>query len=176
MSDKFKKAALEYHEFPVPGKLGIHSTKSTETQEDLALAYTPGVAEPVREIANNPDDAYRYTNKGNLVAVISDGTAVLGLGNTGALASKPVMEGKAVLFKRFANVDVLSQLFSDNLTKEKLNSEVVELQSGHVIVFRVKEHKPQQLMAFLTITPHPPDRVSQLLLPLNRKYLPEYSS
>ena len=106
MSDKFKKAALEYHEFPVPGKLGIHSTKSTETQEDLALAYTPGVAEPVREIANNPDDAYRYTNKGNLVAVISDGTAVLGLGNTGALASKPVMEGKAVLFKRFANVDV----------------------------------------------------------------------
>lgn len=106
MNDKLKKAALDYHEFPIPGKTGIEVTKPTSTQEDLALAYTPGVAEPVRKIASNPDDAYRYTNKGNLVAVVSDGSAVLGLGNTGALASKPVMEGKAVLFKRFANVDV----------------------------------------------------------------------
>jgi malate dehydrogenase (oxaloacetate-decarboxylating)(NADP+) len=101
-----KKAALDYHEFPAPGKLAIQITKSTETQADLALAYTPGVAEPVRAIAENPEDAYRYTAKGNLVAVISDGSAILGLGNLGPLASKPVMEGKAVLFKRFANIDV----------------------------------------------------------------------
>lgn len=106
MSDDLKQRALEYHALPVPGKTAIAVTKPCETQDDLALAYTPGVAEPVRAIAANPEDAYRYTNKGNLVAVISNGTAVLGLGNTGALASKPVMEGKAVLFKRFANVDV----------------------------------------------------------------------
>lgn len=106
MSDEFRKKALDYHAFPIPGKLAIHTTKSTETQSDLALAYTPGVAWPVKAIAKNPEDAYRYTAKGNLVAVISDGTAILGLGNLGALASKPVMEGKAVLFKRFANIDV----------------------------------------------------------------------
>lgn len=102
----FRQAALEYHEFPRPGKLAIETTKPTQTQRDLALAYSPGVAEPVREIAAHPEAAYRYTNKGNLVAVISDGTAILGLGNLGSLASKPVMEGKAVLFKRFAGVDV----------------------------------------------------------------------
>lgn len=101
-----KQRALHYHEFPVPGKLSINVTKPTDTQEDLSLAYTPGVAEPVIAIADNPLDAFRYTSKGNLVAVISNGTAVLGLGNVGPLASKPVMEGKAVLFKRFANVDV----------------------------------------------------------------------
>lgn len=106
MNDILKKAALAYHEFPVPGKLAIEVTKPTSTQDDLALAYTPGVAEPVREIARNPDDAYRYTNKGNLIAVVTDGSAVLGLGKTGALASKPVMEGKAVLFKCLANIDV----------------------------------------------------------------------
>lgn len=105
MSD-FKKAALDYHEFPRPGKLGIEITKPTESARDLALAYSPGVAEPVREIARDPDTAFRYTNKGNLVAVISDGTAILGLGDLGPLASKPVMEGKGVLFKRFAGVDV----------------------------------------------------------------------
>jgi malate dehydrogenase (oxaloacetate-decarboxylating)(NADP+) len=99
-------AALEYHELPRPGKTGIEITKSAETQRDLSLAYTPGVAEPVRRIAANAADAYRYTNRGNLVAVITDGTAVLGLGNVGALAGKPVMEGKAVLFKRFADIDV----------------------------------------------------------------------
>ena len=99
-------AALEYHAKPVPGKIGINITKPTETQNDLALAYTPGVAEPVREIAADPELAYEYTAKGNLVAVITDGTAVLGLGNTGALAGKPVMEGKAVLFKHFAGIDV----------------------------------------------------------------------
>ncbi|WP_419604540.1 malic enzyme-like NAD(P)-binding protein [Thiolapillus sp.] len=100
------QAALEYHECPVPGKISVELTKPTASQRDLALAYTPGVAEPVRRIAENPEDAYRYTAKGNLVAVITDGTAVLGLGNTGALAGKPVMEGKGVLFKHFAGIDV----------------------------------------------------------------------
>lgn len=101
-----KRAALDYHQFPKPGKLSVDSSKPCITQEDLSLAYTPGVAEPVREINTDPANAYKYTNKGNLVAVITDGTAVLGLGNMGALASKPVMEGKAVLFKRFADIDV----------------------------------------------------------------------
>ncbi|MBY5993174.1 malic enzyme-like NAD(P)-binding protein [Ferrimonas balearica] len=104
MSD-LREQALDYHAHPVPGKISIALTKPAETQHDLALAYSPGVAEPVREIATNPADAYRYTNKGNLVAVISNGTAILGLGNLGPLASKPVMEGKALLFKRFANID-----------------------------------------------------------------------
>lgn len=104
--DDLKKRALDYHQFPVPGKLSVESSKPCATQDDLSLAYTPGVAEPVREIHANADNAYKYTNKGNLVAVITDGTAVLGLGNMGALASKPVMEGKAVLFKRFAGIDV----------------------------------------------------------------------
>ncbi len=98
--------ALDYHEFPTPGKTSIAPTKPFTSAKDLSLAYTPGVAEPVRRIAEDPSAAYRYTNKGNLVAVITDGSAVLGLGNVGALAGKPVMEGKAVLFKRFANIDV----------------------------------------------------------------------
>ena len=98
--------ALEYHEKPRPGKLEIRSTKPTATQSDLSLAYTPGVAEPCLAIADDPDSAFRYTNRGNLVAVVSNGTAVLGLGNIGPLAGKPVMEGKAVLFKRFADIDV----------------------------------------------------------------------
>ena len=106
LSEKIRNAALNYHEYPKPGKTAIALTKPTATQEDLALAYTPGVAEPVTEIARTPEAAYRYTNKGNLVAIISNGTAVLGLGNVGALASKPVMEGKAVLFKHLADVDV----------------------------------------------------------------------
>ena len=101
-----KAAALEYHSQPRPGKLSVELTKPTSTARDLALAYSPGVAEPVREIGRDPELAYRYTGKGNLVAVISDGTAILGLGNLGPLASKPVMEGKGVLFKRFAGVDV----------------------------------------------------------------------
>lgn len=101
-----RQAALDYHEQPMPGKLAISITKPTENVSDLSLAYTPGVAEPVREIAKDPAAAYRYTAKGNLVAVITDGTAVLGLGDVGALAGKPVMEGKAVLFKKFADIDV----------------------------------------------------------------------
>ena len=104
--DDLKKRALDYHEFPKPGKLSVESSKPCATQDDLSLAYTPGVAVPVREINRDPALAYKYTNKGNLVAVITDGTAVLGLGNMGPLASKPVMEGKAVLFKHFAGIDV----------------------------------------------------------------------
>ncbi|MGI9281164.1 MAG: malic enzyme-like NAD(P)-binding protein [Endozoicomonas sp.] len=100
-----KQAALDYHAKPKPGKISIELTKPAETAKDLSLAYSPGVAEPVREIAADPENAYKYTMKGNLVAVISNGTAILGLGNLGALASKPVMEGKALLFKRFAGVD-----------------------------------------------------------------------
>jgi len=106
MKNDFIKAALDYHAYPKPGKVSVTPTKPCSTAEELSLAYSPGVAEPVREIVKDIENAYRYTNKGNLVAVITDGTAVLGLGNTGALASKPVMEGKAVLFKRFADIDV----------------------------------------------------------------------
>jgi malate dehydrogenase (oxaloacetate-decarboxylating)(NADP+) len=101
-----EKKALDYHEFPIPGKLSVEASKPCATAEELSLAYTPGVAVPVKEIAKDEKNAYRYTNKGNLVAVITDGSAVLGLGNVGALAGKPVMEGKGVLFKRFANIDV----------------------------------------------------------------------
>jgi len=100
-----KKQALDYHEFPRPGKISIETTKPVATQKDLSLAYTPGVATPCLEIEKKPENAYKYTSKGNLVAVISNGTAVLGLGNLGALASKPVMEGKSVLFKKFSALD-----------------------------------------------------------------------
>ena len=99
------QAALVYHSEPKPGKISVEVSKPTETARDLSLAYTPGVAEPVRKIAANAEDAYKYTAKGNLVAVITDGTAVLGLGNVGSLAGKPVMEGKGVLFKHFAGID-----------------------------------------------------------------------
>jgi len=99
------REALDYHEFPQPGKISVEVTKPVATQKDLGLAYTPGVAVPCLEIEKDAEDAYRYTSKGNLVAVISNGTAVLGLGNIGALASKPVMEGKGVLFKSFSGLD-----------------------------------------------------------------------
>jgi len=106
MAEDVRESALEYHRKPKPGKLGIHATKPLETQRDLALAYTPGVAAACEEIVRDPIEAYSLTARGNLVAVITNGTAVLGLGPIGALASKPVMEGKAVLFKKFANIDV----------------------------------------------------------------------
>src|SRR5262245_50011201 len=103
---QLRQAALEYHEFPTPGKIGIAPTKQLVNQRDLSLAYTPGVASACEEIAADPANAFRYTGRGNLVAVITNGTAVLGLGNIGPLAAKPVMEGKAVLFKKFAGIDV----------------------------------------------------------------------
>ena len=101
-----KKDILEYHEHDRPGKIEVIPTKPSNSQRDLAIAYSPGVAEPCLEIQEDPEAAYRYTAKANLVAVISNGTAVLGLGDIGALASKPVMEGKGVLFKIFADIDV----------------------------------------------------------------------
>ena len=103
---ELRRAALEYHEFPTPGKVAIHATKQLVNQHDLALAYSPGVAAPCEEIVQDPNAAYKYTSRGNLVAVITNGTAVLGLGDIGPLAAKPVMEGKGVLFKKFAGIDV----------------------------------------------------------------------
>lgn len=106
MDDQLKQRALDFHQYPIPGKIQVTPTKSLATQKDLALAYSPGVAAPCLEIVNDPLNAYKYTAKGNLVGVISNGTAVLGLGNIGALAGKPVMEGKGVLFKKFADINV----------------------------------------------------------------------
>src|SRR5213595_3833827 len=106
MDEVLRKAALDYHRLPIPGKLAVEPTKRMATQRDLSLAYSPGVAFACLEIKDNPDAARDLTARGNLVAVISNGTAVLGLGNIGALAGKPVMEGKAVLFKKFAGIDV----------------------------------------------------------------------
>lgn len=114
----FRQKALDYHAFPTPGKISVEISKPAETAQDLALAYSPGVAEPVREIAADPDNAYKYTGKGNLVAVITNGTAILGLGNLGPLASKPVMEGKALLFKRFANIDSVDIEVKHRTTEE----------------------------------------------------------
>lgn len=105
MSEDLKQAALDYHANPKPGKISVELTTPANSAEDLSLAYSPGVAEPVKAIAEDAENAYKYTAKGNLVAVITDGTAILGLGNLGPLASKPVMEGKSLLFKRFAGVD-----------------------------------------------------------------------
>ncbi|ASP48038.1 malic enzyme-like NAD(P)-binding protein [Cognaticolwellia beringensis] len=100
-----RQQALDYHQYPTPGKISVELTTPAETSQDLSLAYSPGVAEPVRAIAENPDDVYKYTGKGNTVAVITNGTAILGLGNLGPMAAKPVMEGKALLFKRFAGIN-----------------------------------------------------------------------
>lgn len=111
---QLRRAALEYHEFPTPGKVAIQATKQLVNQHDLALAYSPGVAAPCEEIVKDPNAAYKYTSKGNLVAVISNGTAVLGLGDIGPLASKPVMEGKGVLFKKFAGIDVFDIEVAEN--------------------------------------------------------------
>src|SRR5271167_2485722 len=106
IKDARKKAALDYHEFPTPGKISIIATKQLVNQSDLALAYSPGVAAACEAIVADPLAVFRYTARGNLVGVISNGTAVLGLGAIGPLAAKPVMEGKAVLFKKFAGIDV----------------------------------------------------------------------
>ena len=107
MGNNLKESSLEYHAKPVPGKISVETTKPCKTQDDLSMAYTPGVASPCLAIKDNPEDVWQYTSKGNLVAVVSDGTAVLGLGNIGPAAGLPVMEGKAVLFKRFADIDAV---------------------------------------------------------------------
>ena len=124
---ELKKAALEYHEFPTPGKVAISATKQLTNQRDLALAYSPGVAAACEEIVDNPANAFRYTSRGNLVAVITNGTAVLGLGNIGPLAAKPVMEGKAVLFKKFADIDVFDIEINEN-DPEKLVQIIASLE------------------------------------------------
>lgn len=117
-NDQLRIAALDYHEYPIPGKLAVTSTKQLVNQHDLGLAYTPGVAAPCEEIVKDPSTAFKYTGRGNLVAVITNGTAVLGLGNIGPLAAKPVMEGKAVLFKKFAGIDVFDlEIDESNLDK-----------------------------------------------------------
>jgi malate dehydrogenase (oxaloacetate-decarboxylating)(NADP+) len=121
MSD-FRQQALDYHALPTPGKISVELTTPAETVNDLALAYSPGVAEPVREIADDPNLAYKYTAKGNMVAVISNGSAILGLGNLGPLASKPVMEGKALLFKRFAGLDSIDIEVNHRTTEEFINT------------------------------------------------------
>ena len=116
--EQLRQAALEYHEYPIPGKIAVAATKQLVNQHDLALAYSPGVAAPCEEIVRDPVNAYRYTARGNLVAVITNGTAVLGLGDIGPLAAKPVMEGKAVLFKKFAGIDVFDlEIAEKNLDK-----------------------------------------------------------
>ncbi len=118
----FRQKALDYHQYPTPGKISVELTTAAETSLDLSLAYSPGVAEPVREIANNPDDVYKYTGKGNTVAVITNGTAILGLGNLGPMASKPVMEGKALLFKRFANINSFDIEVKHNTVEEFIST------------------------------------------------------
>ena len=112
--DKLREAALDYHRFPTPGKISVNPTKPMATQRDLALAYSPGVAEACMEIVRDPAEAMNLTSRANLVAVITNGTAVLGLGNIGALAGKPVMEGKACLFKKFAGIDVFDIELDEN--------------------------------------------------------------
>src|SRR5471030_2261595 len=119
IKEALKKRALDYHEFPTPGKLSITATKQLLNQSDLALAYSPGVAAACEAIVENPLHAFRFTGRGKLVGVVTNGTAVLGLGAIGPLAAKPVMEGKAVLFKKFAGIDVfdieISELDPDRL-------------------------------------------------------------
>ena len=116
------KEALDFHINGKSGKIEINSSKNLITKRDLSLAYSPGVAAPVKKIADNPATAYNYTSKGNLVAVISNGSAILGLGNLGSLASKPVMEGKAVLFKRFADIDSIDIEIDSSDPNEIINT------------------------------------------------------
>jgi malate dehydrogenase (oxaloacetate-decarboxylating)(NADP+) len=123
-----RQAALEYHEFPIPGKIAIQATKQLINQHDLALAYSPGVAAPCEEIVKDPVNAFRYTARGNLVAVITNGTAVLGLGDIGPLAAKPVMEGKAVLFKKFAGIDVFDIEINEKHDLDKLVDIIASLE------------------------------------------------
>src|SRR5690242_11633473 len=131
--------ALEYHSSSPAGKLSVTATKPCRTQRDLSLAYTPGVAVPCLEIERDPSLAYRYTAKGNLVAVVSNGTAVLGLGNIGALAGKPVMEGKAILFKRFADIDVFDiELATENADEVIRTCQLLEPTFGGINLEDIK--------------------------------------
>lgn len=125
---ELRRAALEYHEFPTPGKIAIAATKQLVNQHDLALAYSPGVAAPCEEIVKDPNNAFKYTSRGNLVAVITNGTAVLGLGDIGPLAAKPVMEGKAVLFKKFAGIDVFDIEINEKNDLDKLVDIIASLE------------------------------------------------
>ncbi len=125
---ELRQAALEYHEFPTPGKVAIHATKQLINQHDLALAYSPGVAAPCEEIVKDPNNAFKYTSRGNLVAVITNGTAVLGLGDIGPLAAKPVMEGKGVLFKKFAGIDVFDIEINEKHDLDKLVEIIASLE------------------------------------------------
>ena len=125
---QLRQAALEYHEFPTPGKIAVSATKQLVNQHDLALAYSPGVAAPCEEIVKDPNNAFKYTSRGNLVAVITNGTAVLGLGDIGPLASKPVMEGKAVLFKKFAGIDVFDLEINEKHDLDKLVDIIASLE------------------------------------------------
>ena len=125
---ELRRAALEYHEFPTPGKIAIAATKQLVNQRDLALAYSPGVAAPCEEIVKDPNNAFKYTARGNLVAVITNGTAVLGLGDIGPLAAKPVMEGKAVLFKKFAGIDVFDIEINEKHDLDKLVDIIASLE------------------------------------------------
>ena len=127
MDDQLKQSALDFHEFPIPGKIQVSPTKPLATQRDLALAYSPGVSAPCLEIEKDPLAAFKYTARGNLVGVVSNGTAVLGLGNIGALAGKPVMEGKGVLFKKFAGIDVFD-IEVDELDPDKFIDVVAALE------------------------------------------------
>ena len=126
--EQLRSAALEYHEFPTPGKIAIAATKQLVNQHDLSLAYTPGVAAPCEEIVKNPNNAFKYTSRGNLVGVITNGTAVLGLGDIGPLASKPVMEGKGVLFKKFAGIDVFDIEIDEKADLDKLVDIIASLE------------------------------------------------
>jgi malate dehydrogenase (oxaloacetate-decarboxylating)(NADP+) len=125
---QLRQAALEYHEFPTPGKIAIHATKQLLNQHDLGLAYSPGVASPCEEIVKDPNNAFKYTSRGNLVAVITNGTAVLGLGDIGPLAAKPVMEGKGVLFKKFAGIDVFDIEINEKHDLDKLVDVIAALE------------------------------------------------
>ncbi|MDO8283369.1 MAG: NADP-dependent malic enzyme [Rhodoferax sp.] len=127
-SAQLRQAALEYHEFPTPGKIAVAATKQLVNQHDLALAYSPGVAAPCEEIVKDPNNAFKYTSRGNLVAVITNGTAVLGLGDIGPLASKPVMEGKGVLFKKFAGIDVFDLEIDEKHDLDKLVDIIASLE------------------------------------------------
>jgi len=125
---QLRQAALEYHEFPTPGKIAVVATKQMVNQHDLALAYSPGVAAPCEEIVKDPNNAFKYTSRGNLVAVITNGTAVLGLGDIGPLAAKPVMEGKGVLFKKFAGIDVFDIEINEKHDLDKLVEIIASLE------------------------------------------------